>query len=89
MTETSFHVANDVLFQSVDQELVLLNLTSQKYYGLDSMGARMWNLLAEHHRPAAVADRICEEFDADRALVLRDVEAMAADFHAAGLIEKD
>jgi len=76
-----------VIYQAVEDELVLLNLKSQQYYGLDSMGSRMWHLLVEYRNPGAVANRICEEFDADKATVLRDVESMVVDFQTAGLVK--
>lgn len=81
-----FEVSEDVLYQEVQDELVLLNLKSQKYYGLDSIGARMWHLLVEQGDTGAVADRICSEYDADRGQVLHDLQAMIHEFHAAGLV---
>ena len=85
--QPGFEIAEDVLYQPVEDELVLLDLKSQKYYGLDSMGSRMWHLLLEHRSVGAVADRICEEYEADRHQVVRDVESMVRDFCAAGLVK--
>jgi len=82
-----FEIGEDVLYQPVEDELVLLNLKNQQYYGLDSMGSRMWHLLLEYRNVELVADRICEEYDADRSQVMRDVETMTEDFYEAGLIK--
>ena len=38
---------DDVIFQTVRDEAVLLNLKSQQYYGLDAVGSRMWGLLVD------------------------------------------
>ena len=76
-----------MLYQEVEDELVLLDLKSQQYYGLDGMGSRMWNLLVEHGNIAAVADKMCEEYEVEREDVLRDIESMVGDFRAAGLVK--
>jgi hypothetical protein len=85
-SQQRFEIAEDVLYQSVDDEVVLLNLRNQKYYGLDCIGTRMWQLLLEYRSVATVVDCICDEYDADRIVVLRDVESMVQDFCAAGLV---
>jgi hypothetical protein len=82
-----FEIGEDVFFQPTQDEVVLLNLKNQQYYGLDSMGARIWNLLLEHRNIDAVADRLCEEYDVDRDRALSDVESMVSDFFAAGLLK--
>lgn len=84
-----FRANDDVLFQPVDNELVLLDLKSQRYYGLDDVGARIWQLLLELGSTDKVADRICEEYDADRDRVISDVEVMVEDFLAQGLVTQD
>lgn len=84
-----YQISEDVIYQAVEDELVLLNLKNQQYYGLDSMGSRMWHLLVEYRSPEAVANRICEEFEADKATVLCDLETMILDFQAAGLVKPD
>ena len=84
----SFEIVEDVIFQPVEDELVLLSLKEQQYYGLDSIGSRMWHLLLEHGDVETVADRICDEFDADRGQVVRDVESMVEDLCAAGLMKQ-
>jgi hypothetical protein len=83
----SFEIGEDVFYQPMQDEVVLLNLKSQQYYGLDVMGARIWNLLLEHRNVETVADRICAEYDVDRDRALRDIEVMVKDFFAAGLVK--
>jgi hypothetical protein len=40
-------VPADVLSQSVDGRVVVLNLTTGQYYGLNEIGSRIWSLLTE------------------------------------------
>ena len=57
-----FQVTEDVLFQTVYDEAVLLNLNNDRYYGLDNVGARMWQLLAEHGEPDRFAQPGLQHF---------------------------
>lgn len=83
----SFVIGEDVFFQPMQDEVVLLNLKSQQYYGLDTMGSRIWHLLLEHGNIHTVADRICEEYDVERDRALDDIAMMVKDFCAVGLIK--
>ena len=40
-------ISEDVLFQEVGGETVLLDLASEQYFGLDAVGTRIWQLLGE------------------------------------------
>ena len=41
-------VPQDVFFQEVEDEVVLLNLQTGMYHGLDKVGSRVWGLLCHH-----------------------------------------
>jgi hypothetical protein len=43
--EQKFSVSPEVLFQEVSGEMVLLDLASENYFGLDEIGARISGLL--------------------------------------------
>jgi hypothetical protein len=61
----------DVLLQELDGEAVLLNLQSGKYFGLNAVGLRMWQLLVASASVEAACAQLAGEFDVD-AQVLRD-----------------
>jgi len=42
------HVPDGILFHALDDELVLLNLNTGVYFGLNRVGTRIWQLLNEH-----------------------------------------
>jgi protein arginine N-methyltransferase 1 len=52
-----------VLSRELAGETVLLNLESGVYYGLDAVGTRAWNLLAEERTLTDVCSIMLEEFD--------------------------
>lgn len=79
-------VSTDVVFQQLDDEIVLLNLSNENYYSLDDVGARMWQLLAEHGEVGPVVERLTEEFDADETTLRRDLLELIAKLQEAGLL---
>jgi hypothetical protein len=67
-----------VLFRHLDEEAVLLDLKSGTYFGLNDVGARAWQLILEHGRLSRVLDILAGEYDADRAIVERDLIDLAS-----------
>lgn len=67
-----------VLFRRLEEEAVLLDLTSGTYFGLNDVGARAWQLILEHGELSRVLDILAGEYDADRAVVERDLIALAS-----------
>ncbi len=57
------HVNDDVLFQELQGEAVLLNLKSGVYFGLDPVATRIWQLFAEHEVLSEVAQVVVAEYD--------------------------
>src|SRR5215469_1343592 len=40
--------SDDVIFQPLHDEIVLLNMKTQQYYALDDVGSDMWNRLVQY-----------------------------------------
>ena len=59
----------DVVWRDVDGEVVLLNVVTGQYFGLDSVGSTVWKLLLEHGDEGAslqaLTARVIEIFDVD------------------------
>lgn len=81
--------ADEVLFQDVAGEAVLLNLASERYFGLDPVGTRIWNLLGEDGRLQSAFDALCREYDAEPARLQADLLDLVAQLAEAGLVEVD
>ena len=81
-------VTRDVLFQPLGDEAVLLNLNYSRYYGLDDVGRRMWELLAEHGGPEPVVQQMLREYDVEEAALRRDLAALVEKLQSAGLISR-
>ena len=54
-----------VLFRLLDGESVLLNLESERYFGLDATGTRMWELVTAEPNIAAAFEKLLAEFDVE------------------------
>ncbi len=84
----SVDIGDSVIFQELHDEVVLLNLTQHEYYGLDSVGAEMWQLLLKHRNVAEAAKSIQGIYDVDEQTARRDIEALVEQLVAAGLLKE-
>ena len=83
-----FAVSKDVLFQEVSGETVLLDLASEKYFGLDPVGTRVWQLLNEDKNFGGMIATLLEEYDVERAQLEGDVRDLLGSLLEAGLITR-
>lgn len=79
-------VPQEVLARQVGGETVMLDLAKGAYFGLDPVGARMWQLLAEGKTLVEVCDAIVEEYDVSRDALEQDLLGLVADLMAQGLL---
>ena len=77
--------SDDVLAQEVGGETVLLDLASEQYFGLDPVGTRIWELIADAPPLARVYDTLCAEFDAEPGRIRSDLLALVQQLLDAGL----
>jgi hypothetical protein len=90
MSETvvgSVEIGDSVLYQAVGDEVVLLDMATQEYFGLDSIGADVWHLILEHRDVAAVAKRLAGIYAVDEQTARGDIEPLIADLLAAKLLK--
>jgi hypothetical protein len=81
--------ARDVVFRELGGEMVLLNLKSGVYFGLNETGTQMWTLLAELKDPKRVVDALEREYAASHAQLEGDLRELLGTLRAKGLIELD
>ncbi len=79
--------SGEVLHQELEGETVLLDLKSERYFGLDESGTRIWSLLIELGQPEAVIARMMDEFDVDEGTLRADVAELLNRLLEGGLIE--
>jgi hypothetical protein len=81
-------ISPDVLSQTVANEAVLLDLRSEKYFGLNSVGLRVWELLQQDGDAVAIRDQLLKEFEVSAATLEQDLNEVLARLLAAGLIQE-
>lgn len=54
-------------------ELVLLNLSSGKFYGLDSIGSEIWIMLQNNNSIERIVKEICEKYEVNQEQAIKDV----------------
>ena len=68
---THVSLASNVIFQELDDESVLLNLTDEKYYALNEVGTRIWQLLNENSDVNSMVEQLLAEYDGVNETTLR------------------
>ncbi|NLG63013.1 MAG: PqqD family protein [Candidatus Cloacimonetes bacterium] len=70
-----------------DGRTVLLDLKSDRYYGLDETGSRFWAVLSEGRTTDEAAQLLSQEYEAPLDRLKSDATAFALRLAAAGLLE--
>jgi hypothetical protein len=76
----------DVVWRRVGEEVVLVDLKTNRIYSLNDTGARLWELISAGHDRAAVETALIEEFDVEESELRRQVAAGLEQLAKAGLV---
>lgn len=68
-------------------EAVILNFKSGKYYGLNAVGSRVWNLIQEPRTLNDIRNTLLEEYEVEPDCCDRDLVALLQNLADEGLIE--
>lgn len=84
---TAFVVPPGVLAREVDGEMVLLNLNTEQYYGLDAVGTEVVNRLTRLPMAQAI-DELCRLYEVEPAILRADVARLIDELLESGLLER-
>jgi hypothetical protein len=76
----------EVMVRQVGDETVILDLASGNYYGLDPVGARIWQLLTEGRSLADVRDIMLAEYEVAHEELEHDLDRLLRELLAQGLV---
>ena len=79
-------ISPEVLSQEVSGEMVLLDLKSEEYLGLNEVGARIWQLLQDGKDLKAISDTLIDEYDVAREELDGDINRLVDELRDAGLV---
>jgi len=84
--DRSVRVARDVVFRELDGEAVILNLESGTYFGLDTVGTRIWRFCQDQGSLRSVWLAMQHEFDAPAEELQADLLAFVDELSSRGLV---
>ena len=75
-----------VIFQELDKEAILLDLNGEAYYGLDEVGMRLWQLLAENGDFDAAVAQMLTEYEIDEETLRTELLELLEDMAQSDLV---
>ena len=81
-------IFSDTVFaQEVDGEMVLLDMESENYFGLDEVGTAIWQAMQEKETLQEVLEALLEQYDVEAEVLERDLSDFVTKLLESGLVE--
>ena len=71
-----YRPGDQVLFQDLQGEAVVVNLASGIYYRLNALGGRVWSLILAGHSPQQVVDELVRDYEVSAEQAAHDVHKL-------------
>jgi hypothetical protein len=79
-------IPTQVMARQVGDETVILDLASGTYFGLDPVGARIWQLMGDGKTLAEICEKMLEEYEVEREQLETDVLRLTGELLERGLV---
>ena len=79
-------LADHVIWRDLGDEVVILSLANNNYFGLVGAGGQMWRRLAEDGSTERTVEALTKEFDTDEATLRTDLEVLVRELESLGLV---
>lgn len=79
--------AEGQVYSEIGEEVAILDLKAGTYYGLDAVGARVWELVQGPKSVGEIRDVLLEEYEVEPARCERDLLALLQRLAQEGLIK--
>jgi Coenzyme PQQ synthesis protein D (PqqD) len=80
-------VPDDVLISKLQEESVILNLDSERYFGLDDVGTRILSVLTTSDSIEAAYNTLVQEYDVDGPVLRQDLLALVENLVEQGIVQ--
>ena len=80
-------IPDDVLISKLQEESVILNLDSERYYGLDDVGTRFLAALTTSESIEAAYETLAREYNVDPQILRQDLLELVQNLVDQGLIQ--
>ena len=85
--ESRLVLSRDQVSCDLAGEAAIVNLKNGVYYGIDAVGARVWNLMREPVTFARIIDSLLQIYEVERATLEADVRRFLNELAQQGLVE--
>jgi hypothetical protein len=85
--QTTVMVTSQQVSCPLGDESAILNMKNSVYYGVNPVGATVWNLLKEAKTVGQIRDAILNEYEVDEVRCEKDLFALLEEMRREGLIE--
>ena len=79
--------AETVFAQEVDGEMVLLDMESENYFGLDEVGTAIWQAMQEKETLKEVFEVLLEQYDVEADMLENDLSEFVGKLVESGLVK--
>ena len=79
--------AETVFAQEVDGEMVLLDMESENYFGLDEVGTAIWQAMQEKDTLQEAFDILMNQYEVDAEVLEKDLSDFVGKLVESGLVE--
>ena len=80
-------IPDDVLISNLQEESVILNLDSERYFGLDSVGTRILTVLTTAESIEVAYETLLREYDVDGPVLREDLMQLVESLVDKGLVQ--
>ena len=81
-----FHISPEVFSQAIDDEIILLDMKSEHYFGLNDVGAAVFKILTQGATVEMLVHHLLEKYEVDQRQLENDIIELLQDLLSAGLI---
>jgi hypothetical protein len=89
VSEPRFRVGPEIVHETVDGEVIAIDLVSGSYYSLAGSGPAVWEQLGNGASEAEIGAALAGRFEADDQTIGSAVSALLAELRESGLIVSD
>lgn len=72
----------------LDDELVMMDIEKGKYFALNMVATRIWNVLENPHTISSICEKMLDEYEVEPDECKRDVTALLKEMEKLGLVSK-
>lgn len=81
-----YQISPEVLFSKIDDEVIIMSIEADSYFGLDPVGSRIWELLEQPATMDELVSQLVQEYDVGEAECRQDAQDFVTEMVARGLI---